>query len=134
MLKDVVTELVDQHEAIREAIDGCMRLADALEAGAIDVETLTLAVARLRVMVKAHDDLEERMMWPMFGELGLDAGTIDALVEHHTAEHDELMSQLVGDSISILRAAVGRMRAHMLAEERRFRQMRSTRDLRRSEL
>lgn len=116
----VLTELMAQHTALRERMDVCEELADALDAGGGDAAQLAREVIELRVAFEAHNAFEEQLLRPVllemdaFGEV-----RIDRMVSDHVGEHRAVERQLEGPT-GELRGALDQLRVHLEAEERYF--------------
>jgi hypothetical protein len=117
----VLTELLHQHDQIRDLIDRCEKLADELDSGKGEPATLLSEVARLRVVFELHNKFEERLLRPIlrdadaFGEV-----RIDRMVQDHVGEHRS-MHEGLGSPITIeLRRTLDNLRHHLATEERFF--------------
>jgi len=117
----VLTELLAEHEALRELMTSCERLADELDGGRIGPEALTREIARLRVAFDAHNRNEEQFLRPLlasadaFGDV-----RVDRMVADHIDEHRIVREGLGNEVTGQLRLALDHLRAHLVAEERYF--------------
>jgi hypothetical protein len=136
-----LAELTDQHACLREMMDHCEELADALDAGTAEPAQVLREVARLRAAFDAHNQFEERLLRPALldadrrsrsvdlpiGEGGT-PGLSDAvaaaraarIADAHVAEHRAMRQQLGSPTTSELRAVVASLRAHLEDEQRTF--------------
>lgn len=114
--------LIEQHDALREMIEVCERLADELEPGRGDPAELTHAVARLRAAFDAHNKFEEQLLRPMLRDLdAFGEVRIERMVAEHIDEHRAVRERLGDDGpLGWLRDALDQMRVHLQAEERYF--------------
>jgi iron-sulfur cluster repair protein YtfE (RIC family) len=116
-------ELAVQHAGLRDAMDRCEALADALDAGGGDPAELLREVVRLRTTFDAHNRFEEQLLRPVLLDAdGLGAVRVSRMVDDHVAEHRAMGRQLasVATPTSELRAVVASLRAHLAAEEHHF--------------
>lgn len=118
--KRVLEELIQQHRALREMMDQCEQLADAIDGGGGDASALLKEVAKLRAAFGAHNEFEEQLLRPLLAENDAFAAVrIDRMVEDHVAEHAAMRDQLrPGGPIDELRDVIDTLRAHLEAEER----------------
>lgn len=116
----VLTELIQQHEALREIMDRCEELADELDAGHCDPEQLTHEVAKLRAAFDTHNQFEEQLLRPVLLEMDAFGDVrIDRMVSNHVDEHHAVHVKLEGPT-GELRGAIDQLRVHLDAEERYF--------------
>jgi hypothetical protein len=108
----VLTELLAEHEALRELIDRCEALADELESSPTDSTTLSLAIGQLRSAFDRHSRYEEQFLRPV--ALGGDA------FGEHVAEHRVVRAALGTDVTEELRQALDHLRRHLDDEDRYF--------------
>ena len=114
-----LTELKAQHDALRDIMEGCEILADAVEAGRTDPLQLTREVTRLRLAFEAHNRFEEELLKPVLLHSDAFAGVrIDRMVEDHVGEHRQMRTRLQTSELGELRDAIETLRAHLEAEER----------------
>jgi hypothetical protein len=116
-----LAELADQHGCLRDMMERCEELADALDAGTAEPDALLRDVARLRIAFDAHNRFEEQLLRPML----LDADWMGAvrasvMVEEHIEEHRSMRQQMGSPTTSELRTVIASLRAHLQAEERSF--------------
>jgi hypothetical protein len=113
--------LADQHANLRDMMDRCEELADALDAERIAPGVLVREVARLRLAFDAHNKLEEELLRPVLLDAEwLGAVRVSRMAEEHAHEHRSLGQQLGSAVTSQLRAVVASLRAHLDDEERTF--------------
>jgi hypothetical protein len=121
--------LSDQHAKLRDMMDRCEELADALDAERISPDRLLREVARLRLAFDAHNELEERLLRPVLLDAEwLGAVRVSRMVEDHVEEHRAMRQQLGSGATSDLRAVIANLRAHLAGEERMFLSGRVLRD------
>lgn len=115
-----LAELIDQHDKLREIMDHCEDLADALDAlPGTDPEPLLAEIAKLRMAFDAHNKFEEKLLRPAL--LAHDThGTIrvERMVEDHIHEHQTVRARLTSPTTEALRDVIETLRAHLDAEER----------------
>jgi hypothetical protein len=115
-----LSELISQHDSLRELMDHCEDLADALDARPEgDPGPLTRELAKLRVAFDAHNKFEEQLLRPVL--LAHDThGTVrvERMVEDHIHEHQAVRERLTSPSTAALRDVIETLRAHLDAEER----------------
>jgi hemerythrin-like domain-containing protein len=125
----VLGELADQHAKLRDMMDRCEELADALDAERIAPEPLLRAVAGLRLAFDGHNQFEEEMLRPLLLDAEwLGAVRVSRMVEEHAQEHRSMRQQLGSAPTSELRAVISTLRAHLADEERTFLTPRVLRD------
>lgn len=108
----VLTELLAEHDALRELIERCEQLADELEAGRTDSATLSLEVSRLRAAFDVHNRYEEQFLRPV-----LRGG---ARFGEHVAEHQSVRASLENEVTGELRRALDHLRRHLDDEDLYF--------------
>jgi hypothetical protein len=121
-------ELLLQHAKLREMMDECESIADALDRGITDERSLARELTKLRLAFVAHNVLEEQTLPALlreqdaFGDI-----RIGHMIADHAEEHRMLRMQLDAATPD-LRAALYELRAHLVAEERGFLSPRILRD------
>jgi hemerythrin len=126
---DIRTELLLQHETIRERITATRAVAERCLAGEDARAELLQLLTRLTDAVRAHNAREEELMSRVFPEL--DAwGPVrhEVMNEEHILEHEKLVNALIAtnghsDGASVARVAIALfedMAAHMAREEKVF--------------
>jgi hypothetical protein len=126
-----LAELADQHARLRDLMERCDELADALDAGRLDPAVLVDEVARLRGAFEAHNQFEEQLLQPVLLDADwLGAVRVARMVEDHAREHRAMGRQLGGASAPTaeLRATLAVLRAHLDSEEHYFLTRRVLRD------
>ena len=126
-----LAELADQHASLRDRMDRCEELADALDAGRIEPAQLLHEVAQLRTALDAHNQFEEELLQPVLLDADwLGAVRVSRMVEDHTREHRAMGHQLRSPppATSELRATIAGLRAHLDGEEHYFLTRRVLRD------
>lgn len=127
-----LAELTEQHANLRDLMERCTELADALDAGRLDPAVLVDEVARLRGAFDVHNQLEEQLLQPVLLDADwLGAVRVARMVEDHAREHRAMGHQLVSGPAgptSELRATLASLRAHLEAEEQAFLSKRVLRD------
>jgi hemerythrin len=115
--KQVLTELLEQHEEIRGIIDHCEQMADDLDAGTLEPNVLLAEVARLRAVFDVHNRFEEKLLRPIdaFGSV-----RVDKMVEDHVGEHRAMREGLDNPITAELRSTLAKLRQHLATEERFF--------------
>lgn len=120
-LSHVLTELLAQHQALREILTSCEQLAGELEAGRIEPSLLTRKVARLRVAFDSHNRYEDQFLRPVLGDIdAFGAVRLDHMVADHMEEHRLVRVGLASSEIGELRLTLDRLRNHLTTEERYF--------------
>lgn len=127
----VFAEVAEQHDGLREMMDHCEDLADALDAGAADPAQLLREVARLRVAFDTHNRLEEHLLVLLDaqgratatdrdrgGHAATGAARVSRKVEQHVDEHRAMGQRLGSTTTAELRAVVASLRDHLESEER----------------
>lgn len=113
--------LVDQHAKLRDMMDRCEELADALDAERIAADPLLREVGRLRLAFDAHNKFEEELLRPVLLDAEwLGAVRVSRMIEEHAQEHRSMRQQLGSAPTSDLRAVIATLRAHLADEERTF--------------
>jgi hypothetical protein len=102
----VLTELLAEHDALREIIDRCDHFADELDLARIDPVRLSQEVSCLRTAFDAHNRYEEQFLRPVV----LDAG--------HVTEHRHVAAGLGNAATDELRLTLDRLRRHLAEEDR----------------
>jgi len=121
--------LTDQHAKLRDMMDRCEQLAEALDAERIAPDRLLREVARLRLAFDAHNQFEEQQLRPVLLDAEwLGAVRVSSMVEDHIEEHRALRDQLGSAPTAQLRAVIADLRAHLAGEERTFLSGRVLRD------
>ena len=126
-----LAELERQHAELRQQMDRCEDLADALDAGGSDPTQLLNEVAALRAAFDAHNQYEEQLLRPvLLDHEWLGAVRVSRMVEDHVEEHRAMRRQLaaVPTPTTELRAVIDNLRAHLAAEEKYFLSKRVLRD------
>ncbi|HSD90932.1 MAG TPA: hemerythrin domain-containing protein [Kofleriaceae bacterium] len=119
--KQVLTELLEQHEEIRGIIDHCEQMADQLDAGQLEPQVLLSEVARLRVVFDVHNRFEERLLRPILRDIdAFGSVRIDKMVEDHVGEHRAMREGLDNPITAELRSTLAKLRQHLATEERFF--------------
>jgi len=119
--KALLSELLEQHAALREMMDRCELLADDLDAGRIEPDVLVKEVARLRLAFDVHNKFEEHLLRPVLREIDAFGDVrIEKMVHDHVHEHRAMREHLSGGATAELRATVARLRDHLAMEERYF--------------
>lgn len=119
--KHALTELIHQHDQLRDIIYRCEALADELDAGKAEPSTLLAEVARLRVLFDVHNKYEETLLRPIlreadaFGEV-----RIERMVSDHVNEHRTMRENLGSPLTAELRATLEQLKFHLATEERYF--------------
>ena len=117
----LLSQLVEQHDALRAIMERCEQLADELDEGRGDAAALTREVAKLRVAFDAHNRFEEQLLRPVLRELDAFGDVrIDRMFANHVDEHRAVRQQLGEGPTNVLRAAIDNLRVHLDAEERYF--------------
>ncbi|TMQ04313.1 MAG: hemerythrin domain-containing protein [Deltaproteobacteria bacterium] len=112
-------ELADQHAMLRELMERCEDLADAVDAGAQDASQLLDEVARLRAAFDAHNQFEEQLLRPLLLDADwMGAVRVSRMVEDHVEEHRALRRGIRATPTSELRDVIADLRGHLTAEER----------------
>ena len=120
-LSRVLAELLVQHEALREIMASCEKLAAELEAGAIEPSPLAREVARLRVAFDSHNRFEEQFLRPVLSDIdAFGEVRIDHMLADHVEEHRLVRAGLDSSETGELRLTLDRLRNHLAAEERYF--------------
>jgi iron-sulfur cluster repair protein YtfE (RIC family) len=127
--KRALTELLAQHDTLRQLIARCTGLADEIDAGRGSPSELMREISRLRIAFDAHNKFEEHLLRPILRDVdAFGAVRVDQMVEDHTNEH-RLMRERLNTSITgELRAVLESLRAHLETEERYFLSSRVLRD------
>jgi len=126
MTKDItpsraLTKLADQHAELRDMMERCEQLADALDAGQLGPEPLLHEVARLRVAFDAHNQFEEQLLRPVLLDADwMGAVRVSRMVEEHVEEHRSMRQQLGGVATAELRGVIANLRGHLDSEEHYF--------------
>jgi iron-sulfur cluster repair protein YtfE (RIC family) len=116
-----LSELADQHGRLRDMMERCEELADALDAGNAEPDALLREVARLRTAFDAHNRFEEQLLRPMLVDADwMGAVRASVMVEEHIEEHRSMRQQMGSPTTAELRAVIASLRAHLQAEERVF--------------
>jgi iron-sulfur cluster repair protein YtfE (RIC family) len=114
-----LAELIAQHDALRGLMATCERLADELDVGGVEPETLTCELARLREAFRAHNVFEESILRPvLLADDPHGATRVERMVEDHMNEHREMGQRLGSPVTADLRDVIETLRAHLDAEER----------------
>jgi hemerythrin-like domain-containing protein len=114
-----LTELAEQHALLRDMMEHCEELADALDAGTVDPDALLGEVARLRAAFDSHNQFEEQLLRPVLLDAeGLGAVRVSRMVEEHVEEHRSMRTQLGSTTTAELRRVIANLRAHLESEER----------------
>ncbi|MFN0250045.1 MAG: hemerythrin domain-containing protein [Kofleriaceae bacterium] len=115
-----LAELLDQHDKLRELMDHCEDLADAVDAvPGTDPEPLMREIAKLRVAFDAHNKFEEGLLRPvLLAHDSHGAVRVERMVEDHIHEHQTARARLVSPTTEALRDVIETLRAHLDAEER----------------
>ena len=127
--KHALTELIHQHDQIRDVIYRCEALADDLDAGKGEPSVLLAEVARLRVLFDVHNKYEETLLRPIlreadaFGEV-----RIERMVADHVNEHRTMRENLGSPLTAELRSTLEQLKMHLATEERYFLSSRVLRD------
>ena len=112
-------ELADQHAMLRELMERCEELADAVDAGTPDAGELLAEVGRLRAAFDAHNRFEEELLRPLLLDIDwLGAVRVSRMVEDHLEEHRALRRELRATPTSELRNVIVDLRDHLVTEER----------------
>ena len=115
----ILSELIAQHDALREIMDRCEDLANDVEKRDADPTPLTREIARLRTTFDAHNHFEEAILRPvLIAEDPFGAVRVDRMVEDHVHEHAAMRARLGAPAIDALRDIIETLRAHLAAEER----------------
>jgi hypothetical protein len=116
-----LAELAAQHAELREMMERCEELADALDAGQLGPTQLLREVAKLRLAFDAHNKFEEQLLRPVLLDADwLGAVRVSRMVEEHVEEHRTMRQQLATGPTSELRGVIANLRAHLDAEEHYF--------------
>lgn len=116
---DARAQLIDQHDTLRLIMDTCDDLANELDAGRIEPETLTREIARLRLAFDAHNKFEEQILRPvLMAHDAFGAVRIDRMIDDHVQEHAAMRARLGAPATEGLRDIIETLRAHLEAEER----------------
>jgi iron-sulfur cluster repair protein YtfE (RIC family) len=114
-----LAELISQHDALRRRMDTCERLADELDVGGVEPETLMSELALLRHAFETHNAYEESILRPvLLAEDTHGATRIERMMEDHIHEHREIGRRLGTPATAELRDVIDTLRAHLDAEER----------------
>src|SRR5262245_47295361 len=90
-----LAELKAQHDALRDMMDRCEQLADAVDSGQCGPTQLTREVARLRLAFEAHNTFEEQLLRPVLQARDAFAtARIDRMIDDHVGEHRMMRQQL----------------------------------------
>lgn len=124
-----LAELAAQHASLRDMIERCEELADALDAGQIGPGQLLREVAKLRIAFDAHNTFEEHLLRPLLLDVDwLGAVRVSRMVEDHVEEHRVMRQQLSTGPTHELRAVLANLREHLESEEQYFLSNRVLRD------
>ena len=114
-----LSELISQHDALRRRMDTCERLADELDVGGVEPETLMSELALLRRAFEAHNEYEESILRPvLLAEDTHGVTRVERMMEDHIHEHREIRRRLGTPATAELRDVIDTLRAHLEAEER----------------
>jgi len=117
----LLSQLVEQHNALRMIMERCEQLADELDEGRGDAAALTREVSKLRLAFDAHNRFEEQLLRPVLREIDAFGDVrIDRMFASHVDEHRAVRQQLGDGPTNSLRAAIDNLRVHLAAEERYF--------------
>ena len=124
----VRTELLAQHERIRQDVAACRMLAERLRGGELVQGAFELARAQLRVDFDEHNRRETGLLLPLLLHASQGPDTRGALLaermlEEHAAEHDAFWKRIDGplhDVAASMDELIEELDAHMAAEERTF--------------
>jgi ABC-type transporter Mla subunit MlaD len=113
--------LAAQHATLRETIDRCEELADAVDDGAGAAPQLLREVARLRAAFDEHNQFEEQLLRPLLLDVDwLGAVRVSRMVEDHVEEHRAMRQGLAATPTGDLRGVLASLRDHLATEERYF--------------
>ena len=116
--------LLAQHDRIREQLDICIRLAQALHAGGPVTPELDAALAELRDAVAVHNRDETAIVAELLhGPAAWGSLMVDRMLEEHVAEHAAFWALLCGSQAEVaerITELAEELDAHMAAEERTF--------------
>jgi iron-sulfur cluster repair protein YtfE (RIC family) len=116
----VLSELTQQHAALRALMDRCEQLAEAFDTRGGDATELARVVEELRSAFAAHNAFEEQVLRPVLLEMDAFGGVrIDHMVDDHVVEH-RAVEQRLGGPTGELHDAIVQLRVHLEAEERYF--------------
>ena len=111
--------LAAQHATLRDMIDRCEELADAVDAGTADASPLLREVARLRIAFDEHNQFEEQLLRPLLLDADwLGAVRVSRMVEDHVEEHRAMRLGLAATPTGDLRGVLASLRDHLATEER----------------
>lgn len=111
--------LAAQHATLRDMIDRCEELADAVDAGTADASPLLREVARLRIAFDEHNQFEEQLLRPLLLDADwLGAVRVSRMVEDHVEEHRAMRLGLAATPTGDLRGVLANLRDHLATEER----------------
>lgn len=126
---DIRTELLLQHETLRDRIRVARAVAERCVAGEEARDELLALLTRLTDAVRAHNAREEELMSRVFPELdGWGPIRHEVMNEEHILEHEKLVNALIATNGHSSGATVARvalslfdeMAAHMAREEKVF--------------
>jgi ABC-type transporter Mla subunit MlaD len=113
--------LAAQHATLREMIDRCEDLADAVDDGAGAASQLLHEVAQLRAAFDEHNQFEEQLLRPLLLDVDwLGAVRVSRMVEDHVEEHRAMRQGLAATPTGELRGVLASLRDHLATEERYF--------------
>jgi iron-sulfur cluster repair protein YtfE (RIC family) len=113
--------LTAQHVGLREMIQRCAELADAVDAGTAGASELVTEVARLRAAFDEHNQFEEQILRPLLLDVEwLGAVRVSRMVEDHVEEHRAVGRGLAATPTGDLRGVLDSLRDHLVTEERYF--------------
>ena len=113
--------LAAQHATLREMIDRCEELADAVDDGAGAASQLLREVAQLRAAFDEHNQFEEQLLRPLLLDVEwMGAVRVSRMVEDHVEEHRAMRIGLAATPTGELRGVLASLREHLAAEERYF--------------
>lgn len=115
-----LAELISQHDRLRELMDQCEDLADAVENDPLgDPAPLMRTLTNLRLALDAHNKFEEQLLRLVLRQHDhLAPDRIERMVEDHLHEHRTMCQQLSSPATAVLRTAIETLRTQLDAEER----------------
>lgn len=118
------TQLLAQHDHVRNLLDGGRVLAARFLAGEEVADLLCDRLTALREAFAAHNELELRVLEPMLRDADVwGPARVARMLEEHRAEHEIFAGFLCGDLGAVARRLAvfaEDIDAHMAAEERTF--------------
>jgi len=122
--KEVRTQLLTQHELLRQELEDCIALARRARSGELVTRELDAALTQLRMDFSEHNEAETAIIRQLLQRsTAWETMLIDRMFEEHIGEHAvfwELLSGTRGEMIERIDELAEQLDAHMAAEERTF--------------